>query len=116
MKLLNGEGEFLSEKDGEEILLLAENNDFSFTEVDALGEYRYDDSFNNKHIDEVLKLDLVDINLVKSAGFKVVVDAVNSTGGFMIPILLERMGVECIKYFVIQMEIFLIILSLYQRT
>ena len=99
LKLLNSEGEFLSENDGEEILLLAENHDFSFTEVDALGEYRYDDSFNNKHIDEVLKLDLVDINLVKSSGFKVVVDAVNSTGGFMIPRLLERMGVECVKLF-----------------
>ena len=99
LKLLNGEGEFLSEKDGEEILLLAEKDDFSFTEVDALGEYRYDDSFNNKHIDEVLKLDLVDVNLVKSSGFKVVVDAVNSTGGFMIPRLLERMGVEFVKLF-----------------
>ena len=57
LKLLNREGEFLSEKDGEKILLLAENDDFSFTEVDDLGKYRYDDSFNNKHIDEVLKLD-----------------------------------------------------------
>jgi len=99
LKLLNREGEFLSEKDGEEILLLAENDDFSFTEVDDLGKYRYDDSFNNKHIDEVLKLDLVDVDLVKSSGFKVVVDAVNSTGGFMIPRLLEKMGVECIKLF-----------------
>jgi len=99
LKLLNEEGEFLSEKDGEKILLFAENDDFSFTEVDDLGKYRYDDSFNNKHIDEVLRLDLVDINLVKSLGFKVVVDAVNSTGGFIIPRLLERMGVECIKLF-----------------
>ncbi len=99
LKLLNEEGEFLSEKDGEEILLLAENDKFSFTEVDDLGKYRHDDSFNNKHIDEVLKLDLVDVNLVSSSGFKVVVDAVNSTGGFMIPRLLERMGVECVKLF-----------------
>ncbi|KRO55736.1 MAG: phosphoglucosamine mutase, partial [Cryomorphaceae bacterium BACL11 MAG-121001-bin54] len=57
------------------------------------------DSFNNKHIDAVLKLDLVNVNLVKTSGFKVVVDAVNSTGGFMIPRLLERMGVACIKLF-----------------
>ena len=82
LKLLNEEGEFLSEKDGEKILLFAENDDFSFTEVDDLGKYRYDDSFNNKHIDEVLRLDLVDINLVKSLGFKVVVDALMDVQGF----------------------------------
>ena len=99
LKLLNGLGEFLSQKEGEQILLLAENDDFTFTEIDNLGKYSYDDSFNNKHIDEVLKLDLVDVNLVKSSALKVVVDAVNSTGGFMIPRLLERMGVECVKLF-----------------
>ena len=99
LKLLNGKGEFLSAKDGEEILELAENDAFTFTEVDDLGTYTFDDSFNDKHIDEVLKLNLVDGDLVKSAGFKVVLDAVNSTGGFMIPRLLERMGVECIKFF-----------------
>ncbi|MDC3394923.1 phosphoglucosamine mutase [Flavobacteriales bacterium] len=99
LKLLNGKGEFLSAKDGEEILELAKNDAFTFTEVDDLGTYTFDDSFNDKHIDEVLKLNLVDGDLVKSAGFKVVLDAVNSTGGFMIPRLLERMGVECIKLF-----------------
>ena len=80
LKLLNGMGEFLSAKDGEEILDLAENDNFTFTEVDDLGNYTFDDSFNDKHIEEVLKLKLVDVDLVKSAGFKVVVDAVNSTG------------------------------------
>ena len=99
LKLLNAKGEFLSQKDGDEILLLAENDDFTFSEVADLGKYSYDDSFNNKHIDAVLKLDLVNVNLVKTSGFKVVVDAVNSTGGFMIPRLLERMGVACIKLF-----------------
>ena len=99
LKLLNRKGEFLSALDGEEVLLLAENDNFTFTEVDDLGKYTFNDSFNNKHIDEVLKLDLVDVDLVKSAGFKVVLDAVNSTGGFMIPRLLERMGVECVKLF-----------------
>ena len=99
LKLLNGVGEFLSAKDGEEILSLAENDNFTFTEVDDLGTYTFDDSFNDKHIDAVLKLDLVDIDLVKSAGFKVVLDAVNSTGGFMIPRLLEKMGVDCVKLF-----------------
>jgi phosphomannomutase len=99
LKLLNGKGEFLSERDGEEILLLAEENDFIFPETELIGRYSYDDSFNNKHIDEVLKLDLVNVSLVKSSGFRVVVDAVNSTGGFMIPRLLERMGVECIRLY-----------------
>ena len=99
LKLLNANGEFLSEVNGKEILLLAENDNFIFSEVDSVGSYRYDDSFNNKHIDEVLKLKLVDLELVKKSKLKVVVDAVNSTGGFMIPRLLERMGVECIKLF-----------------
>ena len=99
LKLLNAKGEFLSAADGENILSLAENDDFKFTEVDDLGNYTFDDSFNEKHIEEVLKLDLVDVDLVKSAKFKVVVDAVNSTGGFMVPNLLKKMGVECVKLF-----------------
>ena len=99
LKLLNTKGEFLSASDGEYILTLAEKDDFTFSQVDDLGNYTFDNSFNDKHIEEVLKLDLVDVDLVKSAGFKVVVDAVNSTGGFMVPNLLERMGVECIKLF-----------------
>ena len=99
LKLLNGKGEFLSAKDGEEILALAENDNFTFIAVDNLGKYVFDDSFNDKHIEKVLKLKLVDIDLIKSAEFKVVLDAVNSTGGFMIPRLLERMGVECVKLF-----------------
>ena len=99
LKLLNAKGEFLSAEDGEYILTLAEKDDFTFSELDDLGNYTFDDSFNEKHIEEVLKLDLVDVDLVKSANFKVVVDAVNSTGGFMVPNLLEKMGVECIKLF-----------------
>ena len=99
LKLLNNKGEFLSAKDGEEILVLAENDNFSFEEVDNLGSYVFDDSFNEKHIEEVLKLKLVDVDLVKSAGLKVVVDAVNSTGGLMIPRLLEKMGVEYVKLY-----------------
>jgi len=99
LKLLNDKGEFLSAKDGEEILELAENDAFTFSEVDNLGKYTFDDTFNDKHIEEVLNLNLVDVDLVQSAGFKVVVDAVNSTGGFMIPRLLEKMGVECVKLY-----------------
>ena len=99
LKLLNMEGEFLSKKDGEEILLLAENENFLFSQVNDLGKYSYDDSFNDKHIDQILKLDLIDVSLVKSVGFKVVLDAVNSTGGFMVPKLLDKMGVECVRLF-----------------
>lgn len=99
LKLLNDKGEFLSAKDGEQILQLAESEDFSFSKVDEIGKYTFDSSYNKKHIDEVLKLNLVDVDLVKSAGFKVVVDAVNSTGGFMVPHLLEKMGVECVKLY-----------------
>ena len=99
LKLLNNKGEFLSKEDGEQILKFAENENFQFSTVDKIGQYNYDNTFNLKHINEVLSLDLVDVDLVKSAKFKVVVDAVNSTGGFMVPDLLERMGVECIKLF-----------------
>jgi len=99
LKLLNNKGEFLSGKDGEEVLALAENDAFTFSEVDDLGKYTFDDTFNDKHIEEILNLNLVDVDLVQSTGFKVVVDAVNSTGGFMIPRLLEKMGVECVKLY-----------------
>tara|TARA_B100000214_G_scaffold235724_1_gene172334 strand:- start:378 stop:1757 length:1380 start_codon:yes stop_codon:yes gene_type:complete len=99
LKLLNNKGEFLSKEDGEQILKFAENENFQFSTVDKIGQYNYDNTFNLKHINEVLNLDLVDVDVVKSAKFKVVVDAVNSTGGFMVPDLLERMGVECIKLF-----------------
>ena len=93
---------------------LAEKNNFSFAEVDKLGSYNFDNSFNNLHIEKVLNLDLVNVELVKKSNFKVVLDAVNSTGGFMIPKLLEKMGVD-VSYIVIQMESFLIIQNHYQR-
>tara|TARA_B110000495_G_C23012585_1_gene599100 strand:- start:206 stop:1585 length:1380 start_codon:yes stop_codon:yes gene_type:complete len=99
LKLLNNKGEFLSAQNGEEVLKVAESEEFSFSEVNDLGKYTFDDSYNDKHIEEVLNLSLVDVDLVKSAGFRVVVDAVNSTGGFMVPRLLEKMGIECIKLY-----------------
>ena len=99
LKLLNNKGEFLSEIDGKKILSLVENNNFSFEEVDKLGTYNLDASFNDLHIEKVLNLDLVNVELVKKSNFKVVVDAVNSTGGFMVPKLLEKMGVECVKLY-----------------
>ncbi|MDZ7613892.1 MAG: phosphoglucosamine mutase [Flavobacteriaceae bacterium] len=99
LKLLNEKGEFLNEADGNTILKLAEKGTFSFAEVDDLGTYKKKGGYIDKHIDEVLKLDLVDAEAVNKANFKVVVDAVNSTGGLAIPNLLDRLGVECIKLY-----------------
>ena len=99
LKLLNEEGEFLNAAEGEKILEIAANDDFDFAEVDDLGIYKKNKNYINKHIDEVLKLDLVDKDAIKNASFKVVVDGVNSTGGIAIPKLLEKLGVECIELY-----------------
>ena len=99
LKLLNHHGEFLSSSDGEKLLILAERDEFSFVKSDSLGSYVFDDSFNDQHIEHILSLELVNVDLVKKSGFKVVVDAVNSTGGFMVPKLLEKMGVKCVNLF-----------------
>ena len=98
LKLLNNKGEFINADDGKQ-LLIASSDDFVFSDVNQIGSYKFDDSFNNKHIDDVLGLDLVDVELIKSKNFKVVLDAVNSTGGFIIPRLLEKLGVECVKLY-----------------
>ena len=99
LKLLNEKGEFLSGKEGELILEIAESEAFDFAEVDDLGEININDSYMDIHIDEVLDLPLVDADLVKTKKYKVVVDAVNSTGGIIIPNLLEQMGVEVVKLY-----------------
>ncbi len=99
LKLLNAEGEFLSAEDGASILILAENGDFDFAEVDHLGSVTRDDTYIRKHIEAVLNLPLVDETTIRQAGFKVVVDAVNSTGGIAIPQLLERLGVEVVPLY-----------------
>jgi phosphomannomutase len=99
LKLLNNKGEFISAADGELILQYASSDDFVFSDINQIGSYKFDDSFNDKHIDDVIALDLVDVELIKSKKFKVVLDAVNSTGGFIIPILLEKLGVECVKLY-----------------
>ncbi len=99
LKLLNEKGEFLNGIDGEEILKLAEDDGYTFADVDNLGVYTKEKGYMNKHIDQVLKLDLVDVEAIKNANFKAVVDAVNSTGGIVIPDLLERLGVECVKLY-----------------
>ncbi|MBE7686085.1 phosphoglucosamine mutase [Tenacibaculum piscium] len=99
LKLLNEKGEFLNGADGEEILALAENEDFTFAAVDELGSYRKNKRYLKKHIKEVLNLDLVDVKAIKKAKFKVVVDGVNSTGGIFIPALLKELGVKCIELY-----------------
>jgi phosphomannomutase len=99
LKLLNEKGEFLNGDDGQEILNIVDNDDYFFAGVDDLGAYTKNQEYVVKHIDEVLNLELVDVEAIKKANFKVVVDAVNSTGGIFIPALLDRLGVECIKLY-----------------
>jgi phosphomannomutase len=99
LKLLNNKGEFLNAAAGEEVLKIAENESFEFVEVDDLGVFRKKQHYINRHISEVLKLNLVDVEAIKNAKFKVVVDAVNSTGGIAIPALLEKLGVECVALY-----------------
>jgi phosphomannomutase len=93
LKLLNEQGEFISAEDGEEILAIAENEKFDFVPVTKLGKYEKRDGYIEKHIEQILALPLVDVDAVKNKGFKVVVDAVNSTGGIAVPMLLKAMGV-----------------------
>ncbi len=99
LKLLNEAGEFLNGEEGNIILDLAASLDFEYAEVDDLGVYTKHKGYLKKHIEEVLNLPLVDVEAIKNAGFKVVVDAVNSTGGIVIPQLLEALGVECVKLY-----------------
>ncbi|MGY8979359.1 MAG: phosphoglucosamine mutase [Flavobacteriales bacterium] len=99
LKLLNNKGEFISAKDGEMILDYSTKNDFKFSLIDNIGKYKYDNSLNDTHIEKVLNLDLVNIDLIKSKKYKVVLDAVNSTGGTIIPKLLKKLGVECIELY-----------------
>ena len=99
LKLLNEKGEFLSGADGAKILEIAEAEAFDFADVDSLGEITVNDAYMDIHIDEVLNLPLVDAETVAKRKFKVVVDGVNSSGGIVIPNLLEQMGVEVVKLY-----------------
>ena len=99
LKLLNNKGEFVSDEDGKAILRIAQENDFSFATVDHLGKLSYDDRYIDLHIEQVLALPLVTPKAIQEKKFRVVVDAVNSTGGIAIPRLLERLGVEVIKLY-----------------
>jgi len=99
LKLLNNKGEFVSDEDGKAILRIAQENDFSFATVDHLGKLSHDDRYIDLHIEQVLALPLVTPKAIQEKKFRVVVDAVNSTGGITIPRLLERLGVEVIKLY-----------------
>ena len=99
LKLLNNKGEFVSDEDGKAILRIAQENDFSFATVDNLGKLSHDDRYIDLHIEKVLALPLVTPEAIQKKKFRVVVDAVNSTGGIAIPRLLERLGVEVVKLY-----------------
>ena len=96
LKLLNANGEFIDDAAGRRVLELAETLDIDFSEVGELGTVTADDSYLQKHIDQVKALPLVDVDAIRKAGFKVAVDAVNSTGGIFVPALLRALGVETI--------------------
>ena len=94
LKLLNNKGEFISDAEGKEVLRLAESADINYAEVDDLGQVTVEEDWIDRHIERVLGLELVDVEAIRKANFKVAVDAVNSTGGLAIPRLLRRLGVE----------------------
>ncbi|NLO71952.1 MAG: phosphoglucosamine mutase [Porphyromonadaceae bacterium] len=97
LKLLNEKGEFLNAKEGETILKIAKNEDFTFADIDNLGTLVTKENFTQKHIESVLALDLVDVESIKAANFKVAIDCVNSVGGIAIPALLEALGVKTVE-------------------
>jgi phosphomannomutase len=97
LKLLNEDGEFLNATEGESILKIAADESFSFAEVDHLGKETIDNTFTKKHIAAVLALELVDVDAIRKADFKVAIDCVNSVGGTVIPQLLEALGVNRIE-------------------
>jgi phosphomannomutase len=94
LKLLNEKGEFISADDGSTILKIASGESFEFAPVEKLGSYEKKNKYINKHIELILKNKLVDVNAIKNSKFKIVVDAVNSTGGISVPELLKALGVK----------------------
>ena len=94
LKLLNEKGEFLNAAEGNEVLRIAEAEDFEFADVENLGKYFEDNTYDQKHIDAVLALKLVDVEAIRKANFKVAIDTVNSVGGIILPKLLKQLGVE----------------------
>lgn len=94
LKLLNGQGEFISDETGKEILKMAEAAEFSFAEVNALGTVTVNRDFLGTHIQKILDLPYVDVKAIKKANFTIVIDAINSSGGIAVPALLEKLGVK----------------------
>jgi phosphomannomutase len=94
LKLLNAQGEFISEKDGEEVLRIAEEESYQFADVNSLGKIKKNDTYFHKHIQKILALKLVDVEAIKARNFKVVIDCVNSSGGLVLPELLHALGVN----------------------
>lgn len=93
LKLLNQDGEFISDKNGAEVLRIAEEEEIIYNDVDKLGEYQHKFYYIQKHIDKILELDLIDRDAIKERNFKIVIDCVNSTGGISVPELLVALGV-----------------------
>jgi len=99
LKLLNEKGEFISAEDGAEILRIADAEEFEFAAVDSAGEQTFNTTYIKKHVDQVLMYPLVDADAIKKAKFKVAVDAVNSTGGIAVPLLLKELGVKVVELY-----------------
>ena len=97
LKLLNENGEFLNKDEAEEVVKIAESGIYDYADVDHLGSYRKDNSYDQKHIDLVKSLELVDVDAIRNAHFRVALDTVNSVGGIILPKLLEQLGVESYK-------------------
>ena len=96
LKLLNSKGEFINDNNGKEVLEIAESSNFTYADVDHLGKLTTDDTYLQKHIDAILALQLVDVEAIAKANFKVVIDCVNSTGGIFVPALLSALGVKTV--------------------
>lgn len=97
LKLLNEHGEFLNAAEGEEVLRIAEAEAFEYADVDHIGSYIEDNTYNEKHIESVLALKLVDVEAIRRANFRVAIDCVNSVGGIILPELLHRLGVQQVE-------------------
>lgn len=96
LKLLNDQGEFITDQDGQLILAMAEQTDLEYADVSSLGKVTYDDTYLQKHIDKVLALPLVDVEAIRKANFRIAIDCVNSSGGIFVPALLKALGVKTI--------------------
>lgn len=97
LKLLNADGEFLSDAEGKQVLAMAEEEDYEYPTVDGIGRVLSREPFNERHIAQVLALPLVDAQAIRARRYKVVVDAVNSVGGIVMPELLRRLGCEVVE-------------------